>query len=311
MIETVGDAFSAATFLVFGAAIVPVMLDGMGWAPLLFAVLALTVVRMVPVALALLGTGARAPTVAFVGWFGPRGLASIVFAVLIFQGEPVPNLRPDPRDDQPDRHPVRLRARRERPAAHRALRRVATRTRAIAGACRGGRCVIGRIQAGAAQLVPAGPSGEGDRASGGDRRASGRDRVGAGWDGGRRPDRGEPGLRALRELCRTDGGRPDREHPADGDHDDERRRAGCGIRGRRRAVGPAAGCPLPAHADRRRPDGRRGAAPARPVHAIRLALGDDRVPDRRGGEHRGRPDPGPHRRRVRGSVRDREGVQRA
>ena len=65
-----------------------------GWAgaPLLFAVLALTVVRMVPVALALLGTGARPPTVAFVGWFGPRGLASIVFAVLILQGEPIPNL---------------------------------------------------------------------------------------------------------------------------------------------------------------------------------------------------------------------------
>ena len=93
MIETVGDGFSAATFLVFGAAIVPVMLEGMGWGPLLFAVLALTVARMVPVALALLGTGARPPTVAFVGWFGPRGLASIVFAVLIFQAEPVPNLQ--------------------------------------------------------------------------------------------------------------------------------------------------------------------------------------------------------------------------
>jgi NhaP-type Na+/H+ or K+/H+ antiporter len=93
MIETVGDGFSAATFLIFGAAIVPVMLDGMGWAPLLFAILALTVARMVPVALALLGTAARPPTVAFVGWFGPRGLASIVFAVLILQGEPIPNLQ--------------------------------------------------------------------------------------------------------------------------------------------------------------------------------------------------------------------------
>jgi NhaP-type Na+/H+ or K+/H+ antiporter len=93
MIETVGDAFSAATFLVFGAAIVPVMLDGMGWSPLLFAVLALTLMRMLPVALALLGTGVRPPTVAFVGWFGPRGLASIVFAVLILQGEPIPNLQ--------------------------------------------------------------------------------------------------------------------------------------------------------------------------------------------------------------------------
>jgi NhaP-type Na+/H+ or K+/H+ antiporter len=92
MIETVGDGFSAATFLVFGAAIVPVMLDGMDWGPLLFAVLVLTVVRMVPVALALIGTAARLPTVGFVGWFGPRGLASIVFAVLILQGETIPNL---------------------------------------------------------------------------------------------------------------------------------------------------------------------------------------------------------------------------
>ena len=45
--------------------------------------LSLTVVRMVPVAISLWGTHARAPTVAFIGWFGPRGLASIVFAVIV------------------------------------------------------------------------------------------------------------------------------------------------------------------------------------------------------------------------------------
>jgi sodium/hydrogen antiporter len=92
MIETVGDGFSAATFFVFGAAIVPVMLGAVTWASLLFVVVALTVARMLPVALALIGTGARTPTVAFVGWFGPRGLASIVFAVLVLQAEPIPNL---------------------------------------------------------------------------------------------------------------------------------------------------------------------------------------------------------------------------
>ena len=92
IIETVGDGFSAVTFFVFGAAIVPAALAGIGWASVLFALLALTLVRMLPVALALLGTGARAPTVAFVGWFGPRGLASIVFAVLILEAEPTPNL---------------------------------------------------------------------------------------------------------------------------------------------------------------------------------------------------------------------------
>ncbi len=92
MIETIGDGFSATTFLVFGAAIVPLMLEAVTWGSLLFVVLALTVARMLPVALALLGTKARVPTVAFVGWFGPRGLASIVFAVLILQAEPIPSL---------------------------------------------------------------------------------------------------------------------------------------------------------------------------------------------------------------------------
>lgn len=92
LIETIGDGFSAATFLVFGAAIVPLMLDVVTWASLLFVVLALTVARMLPVALALLGTRTRLPTVAYVGWFGPRGLASIVFAVLILQAEPIPSL---------------------------------------------------------------------------------------------------------------------------------------------------------------------------------------------------------------------------
>ena len=94
MLETIGDGFSAATFLVFGAAIVPLVLGVADWSMVLFAVLALTVARMLPVAIALAGTGARAPTVAFVGWFGPRGLASIVFGVLILQAGPISNLEP-------------------------------------------------------------------------------------------------------------------------------------------------------------------------------------------------------------------------
>jgi NhaP-type Na+/H+ or K+/H+ antiporter len=47
----------------------------------------------VPVALALLGTGARRPTVAFLGWFGPRGLASIVFAVILIDDTELPHHR--------------------------------------------------------------------------------------------------------------------------------------------------------------------------------------------------------------------------
>jgi len=52
------------------------------WQTLLFAVLSLTVLRMVPVAIALLGSGLRSPTVLFIGWFEPRGLASVVFALI-------------------------------------------------------------------------------------------------------------------------------------------------------------------------------------------------------------------------------------
>ena len=55
------------------------------WQTLLFAVLALTALRMVPVALCLVGSGLRAPTVVFIGWFGPRGLASVVFALIAFE----------------------------------------------------------------------------------------------------------------------------------------------------------------------------------------------------------------------------------
>jgi NhaP-type Na+/H+ or K+/H+ antiporter len=61
------------------------------WRILAYAALSLTVVRMVPVAIAMLGTRARAPTVGFVGWFGPRGLASIVFAVIVVEEARLPN----------------------------------------------------------------------------------------------------------------------------------------------------------------------------------------------------------------------------
>ncbi len=46
---------------------------------------------MLPVALALLGSHARPQTVGFVGWFGPRGLASIVFAIIVLQEAQLPH----------------------------------------------------------------------------------------------------------------------------------------------------------------------------------------------------------------------------
>jgi sodium/hydrogen antiporter len=66
----------------FGAIAVPIMLDGLDVSIVLYAVLSLTVVRMLPVALVLIGAGLDRATVLFIGWFGPRGLASLVFALL-------------------------------------------------------------------------------------------------------------------------------------------------------------------------------------------------------------------------------------
>ena len=81
--EQAGAALDSVTFLVFGAVLLGPAFKHMSWQIALYAVLSLTVVRMLPVAISLWGTHARAPTVAFIGWFGPRGLASIVFAVIV------------------------------------------------------------------------------------------------------------------------------------------------------------------------------------------------------------------------------------
>ena len=88
-----GEFFNAVTFIIFGAAILGPALDELGWEVVVYALLSLTVVRMLPVAIALLGTGARRPTYGFVGWFGPRGLASIVFAVILIDEATLPHER--------------------------------------------------------------------------------------------------------------------------------------------------------------------------------------------------------------------------
>jgi NhaP-type Na+/H+ or K+/H+ antiporter len=83
--ELVGEILAFAVWFLFGAALVPFALHNFDLPLLAYAVLSLTVVRIVPVALSLLGTGLDARTVLFVGWFGPRGLASVVFALLAIE----------------------------------------------------------------------------------------------------------------------------------------------------------------------------------------------------------------------------------
>jgi NhaP-type Na+/H+ or K+/H+ antiporter len=88
--EEVGDLLNGVTFLIFGAVLLGPALADLTWRAALYGVLSLTVVRMLPVAIAMLGSRARLPTVAFLGWFGPRGLASIVFALIVVQESNLP-----------------------------------------------------------------------------------------------------------------------------------------------------------------------------------------------------------------------------
>ena len=85
LLEETGGVLGAVTFILFGAVMLVPILDDLSAEIVLYALLSLTLVRMVPVALAMIRSGARRPTVAFLGWFGPRGLASIVFAVILVE----------------------------------------------------------------------------------------------------------------------------------------------------------------------------------------------------------------------------------
>ena len=84
-VEQTAGLVSLLTWLVFGAVAVPIVFERADWQVVAYAVLSLTVVRMLPVALALIGTRLPRRTVAFIGWFGPRGLASIIFALIALE----------------------------------------------------------------------------------------------------------------------------------------------------------------------------------------------------------------------------------
>ena len=80
--ELLGEVLALAVWFLFGAVLLPAAFAHIDVALVVYAVLSLTLVRLVPVALALLGSGLDVRTVLFVGWFGPRGLASVVFLLL-------------------------------------------------------------------------------------------------------------------------------------------------------------------------------------------------------------------------------------
>jgi NhaP-type Na+/H+ or K+/H+ antiporter len=84
--EEWGQLFNLAVFFMFGMFVARAGMQ-FNARHALYAVLSLTVVRMLPVAIALIGTRLRLATVLFIGWFGPRGLASIVLGLVYLEQE--------------------------------------------------------------------------------------------------------------------------------------------------------------------------------------------------------------------------------
>ena len=84
-VEESGALVSLLVWLAFGAVAVAPAVEVLNWQIVLYAVLSLTVIRMAPVAVALVGSGLDRATIALVAWFGPRGLASVVFALLALE----------------------------------------------------------------------------------------------------------------------------------------------------------------------------------------------------------------------------------
>jgi NhaP-type Na+/H+ or K+/H+ antiporter len=83
--EGVSNLMSMMTWFVFGALAFGKGLQAVSWEVILYALLSLTVVRILPVLLCLVGVKAHLDTKMFIGWFGPRGLASIVFIVMVLE----------------------------------------------------------------------------------------------------------------------------------------------------------------------------------------------------------------------------------
>jgi NhaP-type Na+/H+ or K+/H+ antiporter len=88
--EAEGQLLILFTFLVFGASMVPAAVGAVNWVVVVYALLSLTLVRMLPVAVSLLGGKLMWQTTVLLGWFGPRGVASIIYTLIILRKASLP-----------------------------------------------------------------------------------------------------------------------------------------------------------------------------------------------------------------------------
>jgi NhaP-type Na+/H+ or K+/H+ antiporter len=86
--EAEGQLLNLSVFFIFGVLVLGAI-QHLSWEVALYALLSLTLIRMLPVALSLYGTHLRGVSVLFAGWFGPRGLASIVLGLIVVEEAPL------------------------------------------------------------------------------------------------------------------------------------------------------------------------------------------------------------------------------
>jgi NhaP-type Na+/H+ or K+/H+ antiporter len=85
--EAEGQLLNLSVFFIFGVLVIGVI-QPVSWEVALYALLSLTLIRMLPVAVSLVGTQLRGVSILFTGWFGPRGLASIVLGLIVVAEAP-------------------------------------------------------------------------------------------------------------------------------------------------------------------------------------------------------------------------------
>jgi NhaP-type Na+/H+ or K+/H+ antiporter len=85
--EGMSETLALVTWSMFGAIVIWPALQLFNWEVVVYALLSLTVIRIVPIFLSLAGTDVSVSSRLFLGWFGPRGLASIVFAIIVINAE--------------------------------------------------------------------------------------------------------------------------------------------------------------------------------------------------------------------------------
>jgi NhaP-type Na+/H+ or K+/H+ antiporter len=88
--EDLAEVLTMVAFMIFGGLLLQPRFGEFTWEMLLYALLSLTLIRMLPVAISMIGTDLRPPTLLYMGWFGPRGLASLIFAAIVIEEVDLP-----------------------------------------------------------------------------------------------------------------------------------------------------------------------------------------------------------------------------